>query len=28
VSLYLQTLVCQDPETWGALRQAASIDAQ
>jgi len=22
VSLYLQTLVCQDPETWGALREA------
>ncbi len=21
VSLYLQTLVCQDPETWGALRE-------
>ena len=21
VSLYLNTLLCQDPETWGALRQ-------
>lgn len=28
VSLYLQTLVCQDPETWGALREAAGIDAK
>ena len=23
VSLYLQTLVCQDPETWGALQDTA-----
>ena len=28
VSLYLQTLVCQDPETWGALGEAAGIDAK
>jgi hypothetical protein len=25
VSLYLTTLVCQDPETWGALRDAAPV---
>jgi hypothetical protein len=26
VSLYLNTLLCQDPETWGALRDV--IDAR
>lgn len=26
VSLYLQTLVCQDPETWGALKDTAVAD--
>ena len=26
VSLYLQTLVCQDPETWGALQDAAAVE--
>jgi hypothetical protein len=25
VSLYLQTLVCQDPETWGALRETDAV---
>ena len=25
VALYLQTLVCQDPETWGALGDAAEV---
>ena len=27
VSLYLQTLVCQDPETWGALRESVEIES-
>jgi hypothetical protein len=26
VSLYLQTLVCQDPETWGALQDSLGLD--
>src|SRR5262245_58192270 len=26
VSLYLQTLLCQDPETWGALREGVAIE--
>jgi hypothetical protein len=26
VSLYLQTLVCQDPETWGALQDIVALD--
>ena len=26
VSLYLQTLVCQDPETWGALQDTGAIE--
>ena len=26
VSLYLQTLVCQDPDTWGALRESVAIE--
>jgi hypothetical protein len=26
VSLYLQTLVCQDPQTWGGLQDAAAIE--
>jgi hypothetical protein len=28
VSLYLQTLVCQDPETWGALRESVAIEPE
>src|SRR5262245_15836378 len=27
VQLYLRTLVCQDPETWGALREAAGVES-
>lgn len=27
VSLYLTTLVCQDPDTWGELRSVASVMA-
>jgi hypothetical protein len=27
VSLYLQTLVCQDPDTWGALRESVAIES-
>src|SRR5258707_13631552 len=27
VSLYLQTLVGQDPETWGALRESVAIES-
>lgn len=26
VTLYLDTLLCQDPDTWGALRQASTAD--
>ena len=28
VDLYLNTLVCQDPETWGALRSLPQLQAQ
>ena len=28
VSLYLNTLLCQDPETWGALRDSVPNDAR